>query len=157
MPYEYAEGNGDLLTLSWNAAFWVTNWVANQAYSRYSLMISDIRKVQSTLEDEMERNQGNIESAALAKYAESPADAVEMLNDYSGSIAAKATTSYRKLGEFLLVKFLDGNMKKEKDGKFLRTPDGMPVSPNFPGYNEEYYRSIVRDAGERLKVVAPEQ
>ena len=49
------------------------------------------------------------------------------------------------------------NMKKEKDGKFLRTPDGMPVSPNFPGYNEEYYRSIVRDAGERLRVVAPEQ
>lgn len=157
VPYEYAEGNGDLLTLSWNAAFWVTNWVANQAYSRYSLMISDIRKVQSTLEGALEELQDTIEKKALEKYAQSPAEAVEMLNDYSCAFATDATAAYRKLGEFLLVKFLDGNMKKEKDGKFLRTPDGMPVSPNFPGYNEEYYRSIVRDAGERLKVVAPEQ
>ena len=50
------------------------------------------------------------------------------------------------------MKFLDGNRKKEADGKFKRNPDGLPVQPDFPGYNEEYLRSIVKDAGEHLKV-----
>ena len=54
-PYEYRQGNGNLLDLSWDAAFWVTNFVANQAYHRYSQMIPDIRKVQAELEDSMEQ------------------------------------------------------------------------------------------------------
>ena len=39
--------HGDVNTLDWNANFWVNNYVANQAYNRYSLMIPDIRRVQS--------------------------------------------------------------------------------------------------------------
>ena len=50
------------------------------------------------------------------------------------------------------MKYLDGNIKKEENGKFARTADGMPVQPVFGGYNERYFRSIVEDAGERLKV-----
>ena len=49
VPYCYAHGNGDMLTLSWDAAFWVHNYVANQAYNRYSQMIPDIRRVQNGL------------------------------------------------------------------------------------------------------------
>ena len=29
---------------------------------------------------------------------------------------------------------------------------GLPESPEFPGYSEEYYRAVAKDAGERLKV-----
>ncbi|MDE6378650.1 MAG: C69 family dipeptidase, partial [Duncaniella sp.] len=54
VPYEFAPGNGDMLTLSWDAAFWVNNYVANQAYSRYSLMIPDIRKVQGEQEQTLD-------------------------------------------------------------------------------------------------------
>ena len=157
IPHEYSEENGDLYTLSWDAAFWVNNWVANQAYSRYSLMIPDIRKVQTDIENSIEMNQSVIENEAMQKYAVSPVDAAKFLNDYSCCLAKDATTRYKKLGEYLLVKFLDGNMKKEKDGQFLRSADGYPESPYFPGYDERYYRSIVNDAGERLKVVQPEE
>ena len=53
------------------------------------------------------------------------------------------------------MKYLDGNVKKERDGKFARTADGMPEYPDFPGYDERYYRSIVKDpaGGERLRVI----
>lgn len=65
----------------------------------------------------------------------------------------KATKDYRALGEYLLVKFLDGNIKKQnEDGSFKRSETGMPVQPEFGGYNERYFRSIVEDAGERLRV-----
>ena len=50
------------------------------------------------------------------------------------------------------MKYIDGNVKKEADGQFKRNPYGLPASPDFPGYDEEYYRSIVRSAGERLEV-----
>lgn len=152
IPHCYAPGNGDLYTLSWTSAFWVHNWVANQAYSRYSLMIPDIRKAQIALEDSFEREQPELEAKAKELYAGSPEEAIKFLNDYSIKQATGATGKFKELGEYLLVKFLDGNMKKERDGKFARTPDGYPESPNFPGYNEEYYRAIVRDAGDRLKV-----
>ena len=51
------------------------------------------------------------------------------------------------------MKYLDGNVKREKDGKFERTADGMPVSPLFPGYDDRYYHAIATDpdGGDRLK------
>lgn len=157
IPKSYDHKTADLYNLSWESAFWVNNWVANQAYNRYSLMIPDIRKVQGEIEDAFEKNQPAFEEKVKGIYAQSPSWACEVLTDYSVSAAEDATAKYKMLGEYLLVKFLDGNMKKEKDGQFQRNADGYPVSPNFPGYTEDYYRSIVKDAGERLKVVAPEK
>ena len=49
------------------------------------------------------------------------------------------------------MKYIDGNVKKEENGVFKRTPYGMPVAPDFPGYDEDFYRAIVKDAGENLK------
>lgn len=153
VPHEFAEGNGDLLTFSWESAFWVTNFVANQAYHRYSQMIPDIRRVQTALEDSLE-NQVNSYYTTLASVPH--AEAAATLNSHSCSATTDYVKKYRSLGEFLLVKYLDGNVKKmTPDGKFARTADGMPVSPDFPGYDENYYRSIVNDpaGGERLKVI----
>lgn len=152
IPECYKVGNGDMYTLSWNSAFWVHNWVANQAYYRYNQMIGDIRNLQTQLEDKFEKMQPAIEKAALELYEVDPKAAISYLNHYSVNEANSATANWRKLGEYLLVKFLDGNVKREKNGQFERSPYGLPVSPEFPGYNEEYYRSIAEDAGERLKV-----
>ena len=151
-PKSYDSATADMYTLSWESAFWVNNWVANQAYGRYSLMIDDIRKVQKSIEDSFEQNMPAIEAEAAKLHKESPEKAVAYLTDYSHSVAENATAQYKKLGEYLLVKYLDGNRKKEADGKFKRNADGLPVQPDFPGYNEEYHRAIVKDAGENLKV-----
>ena len=152
VPHNYADGVADLYTLNWESAFWVNNWVANQAYSRYSLMIPDIRKVQSSIEDALATNQPVIEEKALNAYTTSPAEAAKILNDYSEQVSADATARYKKLGEYLLVKYLDGNRKRETDGKFARNPWGYPLQPEFPGYNEDYYRTIVNGTGDHLRV-----
>ncbi|MDE6853738.1 MAG: C69 family dipeptidase [Muribaculaceae bacterium] len=149
VPKSLDEKTADLYTLSWDAMFWVNNYVANQAYNRYSQMIPDIRKVQNGLEKKM-----NDAVALMQKQVGSmPADeAAEALNDLTEYWAEKTTSDYKKLGDYLLVKYLDGNIKKERDGEFARTPDGMPEQPVFGGYNERYFRSIADDAGERLKI-----
>ncbi|MDD6889640.1 MAG: C69 family dipeptidase [Bacteroidales bacterium] len=149
-PHEVAVGNGDMNTLSWSANFWVNNYVANQAYNRYSLMIPDIRRVQSELEDAIVEDV----NVAIEQVPEFEADdAKELLQNLADIWAKKATERYKQLGDYLFVKFMDGNMKKEENGAFKRNEYGMPAYPSFPGYvDERYYRSIVEDAGEHFKV-----
>ena len=140
----------DLLTLSWDSMFWVNNYVANQAYNRYSQMIPDIRRVQGGLETAI----GEAVDKAGKEIAGLPYDqATSRLRDLTLYWTDKATKDYKALGDFLLVKFMDGNIKKQNaDGSFTRSETGMPVQPAFGGYNERYFRSIVEDAGERLRV-----
>ena len=156
-PKSYAPETADLYTLNWESAFWVNNFVANQAYNRYNQMIGDIRKVQRGIEDAWHNNQAAIEKQALALYNANPAEAVKFLNEYSTNQAQDATARYRKLGEYLLVKYLDGNIKKEKNGEFERNEAGQPVQPTFGGYNQEYFDAVARGSGDRLKVVEPEE
>ena len=154
IPYEFAPGNGDMLTLSWDAAFWVNNYVANQAYNRYSQMIPDIRRVQQNEESTLDN-----EVQMLLSWVKglSPEEARKMVNNHSLMASTRYLKNYKALGDYLLVKYLDGNVKKEKDGKFERTPEGVCVSPSFPGYDERYYRSIVEDAGDRLLIKEPKK
>lgn len=149
VPYEFSHGNGDMLTLSWDAAFWVNNYVANQAYNKYNVMIDDIRRVQIAEEDTLEREVANflVEVPGLDEDA-----ARSLLNDHSAIASRRYVKRYKELGDYLLVKYIDGNIKREKDGEFARTPEGMPVSPIYGGYDDKYYRSIVNEAGDHFLI-----
>ncbi|MCP9611939.1 C69 family dipeptidase [Coprobacter tertius] len=152
VPECFSPDNGSLLKLSWTSAFWVHNWVANMAYDRYNLMIEDIRPVQEQIETDFNTMQPIIDKAATEMYKNDKTAAIRFLTAYSVAQAQQTTARWKDLGEYLLVKYLDGNRKKEKDGKFMLNPYGKPESPDFPGYSEEYYRAVAKDAGDRLKV-----
>lgn len=143
--------HGDVNTLDWNANFWVNNYVANQAYNRYSLMIPDIRRVQSELENAIAEDV-RVAYEQIPEFADAEIRA-SLTQDLADIWAERATTAYKQLGDFLFVKFMDGNRKKvDENNQFMRSETGMPLYPEFPGYDERYFRSIVNDAGERLKV-----
>ena len=150
VPLQLAHGNGDMNTLSWDSNFWVNNYVANQAYNRYQHMIPDIRQVQNALEH------GAEEATALferqAPYM-TDAQQTDRANQLAAYWAKKATEEYKTLGDFLFVKFMDGNIKHQNpDGSFKRNEYGMPAYPEFGGYDERFFRSIVNEKGEHLKV-----
>ena len=153
VPECFRKGNGDMLHFSWTSAFWINNWVANQVYARYSLLYPDVKRVQTEIEDGYEANQPLIEAQALRLYEDNPAKAVRLLSDYSNLSAEHATARYKKLGEYLLMKYMDGRMKNEDNGQFAKTPAGYPASPASPGYNEEYYRKVVEaDTTHHLRI-----
>ena len=153
VPECFRKGNGDMLHFSWTSAFWINNWVANQVYARYSLLYPDVKRVQTEIEDGYEANQPLIEAQALSLYEDNPAKAVRLLSDYSNLSAEHATARYKKLGEYLLMKYMDGRMKNEDNGQFAKTPAGYPASPASPGYNEEYYRKVVEaDTTQHLRI-----
>ncbi len=145
--------HGDVNNFSYDSNFWMNNWVANQAYNRYDLMIPDIRKVQSALENKYQQREAtDARLKALADAGDIAALSAEA-NREGAEIAAEATSEYKKLAEYLFVKFMDGNMKKTDDkGSFQYNDYGMPLYPSFPGYDKRYYENIVRETGDRFRI-----
>ena len=145
-------GNGDMLTFSWTSAFWMTNWVANQCYSRYEDMKVDVDRVRNEIMDRWDAETDSIDAQAVALLKNSTSDVTAFLNEYTARESNGATEAYKELGIYLLVKYLDGNIKQETDGEFARTPYGMADHPQQPKYSEEFYRAIVNQIGDKIKV-----
>ncbi len=149
VPTCYNEKNGNLLEYSATSAFWIYNGVANYAYGKYSYMMQDIKKVQSHWETNF-----NTLVPAIDKVAQTmnETDARIFLTNFSHTQAENSTTAWKKLGEYLLVKYMDGNIKKEKDGKFVQNHAHIPPTIIRAGYSEEIIRQIAKEnPGQRVK------
>jgi dipeptidase len=152
IPMCFKVGNGDLLNFSWTSAFWIYNWVSNMTYQRYNQMIKDVRPIQTAIEEQFVKDVLAMDILAREAHQKDPTTVTDRLTAFSMDRAEQSTARWKKLGEYLMVKYLDGNVKKEANGRFLRNPYGLPASPEFPGYDDTYYRSIVEDAGTKLKI-----
>ena len=145
VPECFAEGNGDLYTYSPTSAFWAFNRTANWAYTKYSAMMPDIRLVQQEWDEHFEQLTPSID-AYVAEM--SPADARKTLTRICGMQAEAVTDAWNKLFEYLLVKYLDGQQRKETGspvngrGRFERNEWGQPVGPHRYPFPEDYLRKI---------------
>lgn len=156
VPECFRVGNGNMTEYSPTAAFWVFNRVTNFAYLRYDMMSADIRRVVDEHENTALERIPAIDAAALALHKQSPHKAREFLTDYSVSTAQQLFDKWVKLDRYMLVKYIDGNVKKENaPGCFMDNGSGknIPASPLFPGYNEKWKRAVKENAGEKLKVI----
>ncbi len=140
IPKSYAAGSGNFDEFSWDSAFWVFNFVSNYAYSRYSDMIKDIQKVQRELESGFISRQPEIDQAAVALYNQAPQLARDYLSRYSVAQGDMVVKRWKKLGETLIWKYLDGNVKDEK---------GHVTHPPYP---QSWYRTIVKETGDHFKM-----
>lgn len=152
VPYPYQQKNGDCVTFSWDSAFWIYNWVADMIRPRYNLMVEDMRTVQKTLEDTYAQSQEGIESAALKLYQQNPAKAKEYLTNYTHMTAQTAVDSWKKLGEFLIVRYNDGAVKRMQNGQLQHPETGNTAPLDRPGYSKEFLQELVKATGERYKM-----
>ncbi|MCM1042402.1 MAG: C69 family dipeptidase [Bacteroides sp.] len=152
IPLCFRVGNGDMVTYSPTSAFWLFNLVTNFAYGRYSDMIEDIQKVQSYLENAFQQEVA--ENDARMKDETDNARLVAFANQFSNAKAEFMFNLWKKLSEYLLVKYIDGNVKKTNaNGNFTTTPYGHMEMPEWPPYPEFWYRKIVEDCGDNIKEV----
>ena len=56
--------------------------------------------------------------------------------------AEKVNKSWQQLGIYLFTKYLDGQQRKEENGKFLRNAYGQPEGPNRVPYPTEFLEGI---------------
>ena len=142
VPECYRADNGSLLEYSPTSAFWTYNWVANYAYSKYAYMFADIKKVQSQWESDFNALVPAMDKIAVGM---TEADARIFLTNFSCSQAENSTAAWKKLGEYLLVKYMDGNIKAEKNGKFVQNEYKIPTTIIRAGYPVEFLRQMVKE------------
>ena len=139
VPECFKEGNGDMYNYSPTSAWWTYNIVANWAYTKYSAMMPDIKKVQAAWEDKFN---AQVEAVDAQVAEMDPAKATEFLTKYSCAQAQESTAAWKELGIYLFVKYLDGQERKEKDGQFLRNAYGEPEGPNRTPYPTSFLESV---------------
>ena len=139
VPNCFAEGNGDMYTYSSTSAWWTFNIVANWAYTKYSAMMPDIQRVQSTWEDKFNAQVAVVDEAVANLSAE---DAQAWLTKYSCTQAEESHKAWQQLCIYLFTKYLDGQQRKEKDGEFLRNEYGLPEGPNRVPYPASFLESV---------------
>lgn len=149
-PYAYSEQSGDILTYSDQSAFWVFNTVSQFVYLYYDRAIKDMRKKQDEYEKQFVARVEAIDAGAELLYRKDPELVAPFLTDFSHNTANRLLDDWRELGRFLLVKYLDGNVKQEKDGVFLRNAYDFPRSPTNPDYPKEYKRVLIEQTGDKL-------
>ncbi len=161
VPECFAEGNGSMLEYSPTSAFWVCNRVANACYRMYNVMAPTVRKKIDAFENEQIAAVKDVDSRALAAYdAEKKsrdfARTRQILTDYSVGTAQRIFREWTELEIFLLLKYMDGNVKGQNpDGSFVTNgySDGIPGQITNPGYTEKWKESVAREHGKVIEVV----
>ncbi len=151
VPDCFKSGNGDMLTYSPTCSFWVNNRVSNACYKMYDQMAPVVRA----------RVDG-WENAKLAEQAAVDAKAQKMsrrrarryLTKYSVNNAQDIFNQWVELEQFLLVKFMDGNVKAQnEDGSFVTNGHGnIPAQIGQPGYTQEWKDAVGHYHGSVVEV-----
>lgn len=149
VPVCFEEGNGSMAEYSETAAFWLFNRVSNFCYLRYDSMIVDVRRVQKELErdfvqivEQVSRQYENYDDQRM----------VAAINKTSNRCADQMMRRWTDLDRLLLMKYIDGNIKKVENGKIKTTETGVVTGLKQPPYPEWFYKQIVDDHGTVLEV-----
>ena len=150
IPLCFREGNGGIMEYSETAAFWVFNQVTNWAYTKYDYIHPEIAEKQAAYEQGWVDGIAKVDERAAKLYQEDPAKAVDYLTRFSSKEAEKLTADWREFYKYLFVKYMDFNIKEAQS-----TPKSYKYyAPKVqqPKYSEEYYRAIIEQTGDKLKV-----
>ncbi len=149
IPKSFAVGNGDIMTFSDDAAFWVFNQVSNFAYTRTQVLLGDLQGKQKELEDGYFSETVNVDKEAADLYKNDQAAAVRYLSDYSVKTGNNTVVQWKDLYKSLFTKYMDGNVKVKQ-----AVPKGykmMVPKLSQPGYGDEWNRFIVKNTGNKFK------
>ncbi|MBR6439437.1 MAG: C69 family dipeptidase [Bacteroidales bacterium] len=155
VPIEFRQGNGDILTYSDNAAFWVFNRLAHFKYLFYNRVIGDIQKVQDELETNYQEQVKSVDNKAVDLLNKGKTEeAKAFLTEFDAISATNTVNRWKALDNYLLVKYLDSNVKQEENGEFKRNGHGYPVKPKQIGYPDSWKKKVIEETGDRF--VRPE-
>ena len=172
VPECFREGNGDILHYSPTSAFWMCNRVANACYKAYNIMAPTVRSAIDEWENAQIANLARTDEEALKifyseikvkkmyvrknertrKVADPAPKTKAFITEFSVNTAQEMFEKWVGMEEFLLVKFLDGNVKAQNpDGSWVTNghSDKVPANIGWPGYTDVWKRAA---ASEKLEV-----
>ena len=153
VPECLREGNGSMLEYSDTAMFWITNRVAQFAYLRYNIIGKHVRSEVDAWENSMIKAVAGVDAQIAA--AANVDEAKKIATDFSVAQAQTLFEKWDNLDKYLMVKYIDGNVKGEDANGFIDNGNGknIPGKIEQPGYTERWKRAVAADKGDILKVV----
>lgn len=178
VPECFRVGNGNLLTYSPTASFWINNRVTNACYRMYNIMAPFVRAEIDKFENEQAEKVKQTDNQALGLYNAVKAKAEKkgkktstdydvttdtgkafsavkkFLTEYSANTAQTMFEHWKNLEETLTVKFIDGNVKAQNaDGSFKHSEysDGVPDGLTQPGYTDFWKEAVVHFHGKVIE------
>ena len=146
------EGNGSMLEYSDTSMFWITNRVTQFAYLRYDLIGKKVRE----FIDEWENNAFELVKNIDTAIANTPntKKKAKIATEFSTDTAQKLFDIWVNIDKYLMVKYIDGNVKGEDENGFIDNGNGMNIPGKIeqPGYNEKWKRAVAADHGKILEV-----
>ena len=153
VPWCLSEQNGSMLKYSNSSLFWITNRVAQFAYLRYDVIGKKVREYVDNWENSMLKDVENIDKAiASTSNAKKQAKIATL---YTTTRAHMLFNEWVELDKYLMVKYIDGNVKGEDKNGFIDNGNGkdIPGKIEQPGYSEKWKRAVAADNGKILEVV----
>lgn len=146
VPYAFAQGNGNIMNFTNEAAFWVFNQISNFAYTRYNYIQPEIKKKQDQTEMAFVQEVKTIDNKAKSLYNTGKKEAaVATVTNYSVKAGNALVDDWRRFYGYLFAKYMDGNIK-------TKVPNQMNPKLEQPGYSNEWYKKVVEQTGDKLKV-----
>lgn len=156
VPECFREGNGSMLEYSPTSAFWLFNRVAQYAYLFYDRVQPEVRACIDQYENEnLELVKVYDERALRMVQNGNEAQAKRMLTEWCHHRSQYLFDQWTGLSNYLLVKFMDGNVKRQnEDGSFQDNGSGKPIpaSPQHPKFRERWLRGVVKDHGAVMEI-----
>lgn len=154
VPWCFSEENGSMLEYSDTAAFWIFNRIAQFAYLRYDIIGKAVRERADAWENDMllavqefdeKVMHGNMSHRKMVREA----------TRFSVENAQRLFDRWTALDRYLMVKYIDGNVKVEDANGFVNNgyDERIPETPEWPGYTDAWKEAVVRDNGDVLRVV----
>jgi dipeptidase len=153
VPWCLSTDNGNMMEYSDTSMFWLTTRISNFAYLRYDMIGGEVRSRIDEWENQQLARVRDIDAAAAG--AKNAAKARALLTEFSVATAGELFDKWSALDKYLLVKYMDGNVKKQNaDGTFRENGNGanIPEMPDFPGYDERWRRNVVAGDDGTLRV-----
>ena len=154
VPECLKEGNGSMLKYSDTSMFWITNRVAQFAYLRYNIIGKHVRAEVDKWENAMLELIKKID-INMANVGYKPKKVKKIATEFSVNTAQTLFNGWVELDKYLMVKYIDGNVKGEDENGFIDNGNGLDIPGKIeqPGYSEHWKRVVAKDKGEILKVV----
>lgn len=146
ISHHYALGNGSMIEYSPTSMFWLQNRIAQFAYLRYNQIGKEVRENVDAHERQMMEKIAQADKNALEAVSVEAAE--KMLTQFSVKEANELFVKWKALDEYLLVKFIDGNIKRQNaDGSFKNNGHSktIPPAPVYGDYSDTYKRAVVNE------------
>jgi dipeptidase len=156
IPEAFKEGNGSMVAYSQTSAFWTFTKVSNYVYTRYNAMIKHVNEKQDKWENLSIEEIDKMAPHFVEMFNKDYKNTIALLTQFSNQRTKEVVDDWNILFEYLLVKYHDGNIKKEENGKFITNGNEKPqvVFPEQPPYPEKWYRMIIQDCGNNIRSLA---